>query len=57
MMSSFYIVILVLGSITLTKQIGQLKASIKEDNKGKLKADIFFIALTIFVIAGLIILK
>jgi hypothetical protein len=56
-MSSFYIVLIIIGSRTLIAQGRRLRHSIKTGNKSKMKADIFFICLSLLVIAGLVILK
>ncbi len=41
-MSSFYIILFLIGSVTLSKKIAELRRSIKTGNKEKMKADIFF---------------
>jgi len=52
-MPTHYIVILIIGSITLTKKIAELVQSVKAGNKDKMKADIFFLLITLGVIAVL----
>jgi hypothetical protein len=56
-MSAYYIIILILGSRTLFAQGRRLRHSIKTGNKSKMKADLFFIGLSLLVIAGLVALK
>jgi hypothetical protein len=56
-MSSFYIVLLIIGSGTLVAQGKRLRHSMQTGNKTKIKADLFFIGLTLLVIAGLVTLK
>lgn len=56
-MSVYYIIILIIGSGTLLAQGKRLQHSIKTGNKSKLKADAFFMGLSLLVITGLIALK
>jgi hypothetical protein len=56
-MSAYYIIILIIGSGTLVAQWRRLRYSIQTENKSKMKADAFFIGLSLLVIAGLIALK
>ena len=56
MSSSYYIVILLIGSVTLAKKIKELSISVKTQNKEKIKVDIFFLLLTVALIALLIVL-
>jgi Ca2+/Na+ antiporter len=56
MSSSYYIVILLIGSVTLSKKIKELSISVKTQNKEKIKVDIFFLLLTVALIALLIVL-
>ena len=56
MFTSLHVVILLIGSITLSKKIRELATSVKTSNKEKIKVDIFFLALTVLVIAILIFL-
>lgn len=56
-MSAFYIILLLIGSVTLSKKIAELRKSIKTGNKEKMKAAIFFLLLTIVIIAALIAIK
>jgi hypothetical protein len=56
-MSSFYIILLIIGSRTLVAQGRRLRHSIQTGNKSKMKADIFFIGLSLLVITGLVALK
>jgi hypothetical protein len=56
MFTSLHVVILLIGSITLSKKIRELATSVKTSNKEKIKVDIFFLILTVLVIALLIFL-
>ncbi len=56
-MSTFYLMLLIIGSLTLSKKIGELVVSIKKRNKEKIKVDVFFLMLTVFVIAILIVFE
>jgi hypothetical protein len=56
MFTSLHVVILLIGSITLSKKIRELATSVKTSNKEKIKVDIFFLVLTVLVIALLIFL-
>lgn len=56
-MSSFYIVILLVGSFTLSKKINELIKSVRAGDKGKIKVDILFLFLTVLLIALLIVFK
>ncbi len=56
-MSSFYIILLLVGTLTLSKKIAELRKSIKTGNKEKMKAAIFFLLLTIAIITALIAIK
>ena len=56
-MPTFYIILLLIGSLTLTKKINELVSSIKRRNKEKIKVDILFLLLTLFVIGILLYLK
>lgn len=56
-MSTYYIVILLIGLITLSKRMSELMMSVKAGDKGKIKADIFFLFLTVLLIALLIVFK
>ena len=56
-MSSFNIIILIIGSITLTKKFRELVTSINQKNKEKITVDIFFILLVVLLIAILLALK
>ncbi len=51
----FYIIILIIGSITLSKKIKELSTSVKTKNKSKIKVDIFFLSLTVALIVLLIV--
>jgi hypothetical protein len=54
-MSSFYIIILIIGSLTLSRKIRELAVSVKKGNKEKIKVDLFFLLLTVSVIVLLIV--
>jgi hypothetical protein len=54
-MSSFYLILLIIGSLTLSKKIGELTVSVKQGNKEKIKVDVFIPLLTIAVIIILIV--
>lgn len=51
---TFYLVILLIGSLTLSKKINELVVSYKTNNTKKVKADIFFLTLTMLLIVSLI---
>ena len=53
-MNKFYIIILLIGSFTLTKKINELVISIKKKDKEKVKVDVLFLLLTLFVIGILL---
>lgn len=53
-MSTFYLILLIIGSMTLSRKIGELTISVKQGNKEKIKVDLFFLLLTIAVIIILI---
>lgn len=53
-MSPFYLILLIIGSMTLSRKIGELTISVKQGNKEKIKVDLFFLLLTIAVIIILI---
>lgn len=54
LMPAFYIILLIIGSMTLTRRLGKLSQAIKEKNKGKVKAEIFLLLLTVSLIISLI---
>ncbi len=56
-MSTVYIILLLIGSLTLTKNVRVVVASIKKGNKEKIKVDIFFLLLSISVIIILIVFE
>lgn len=55
-MNTMYLVILIIGSITLSKKIRELTRSIKNQNKEKIKADVFFLGLSLIVMVLLLLL-
>jgi uncharacterized BrkB/YihY/UPF0761 family membrane protein len=55
-MSSFYIIIII-GSITLTKKFRELFTSIKQKRKEKITIDIFSIFLVVLLIVTLFSMK
>jgi hypothetical protein len=57
MSTTYYVVILLIGSMTLSKKIRELATSIKTQNKEKIKVDIFFLFLTVALIALLVLLE
>jgi hypothetical protein len=57
LMSTFHMILLLIGSFTLTKKISELVNSIKKKNKEKIKVDILFLFLTLFLIGMLLYLK
>lgn len=56
-MSTFYLILLIIGSLTLSKKIRELVISVKNGNKEKVKVDVFFLLLTIVFIALLIVFE
>lgn len=53
-MSTFYLILLIIGSLTQSRKIGELTVSVKQGNKEKIKVDLFFLLLTMSVIMILI---
>lgn len=53
-MSTFYLILLIIGSMTLSRKTGELTASVKQGNKEKIKVALFFLLLTMAVIIILI---
>ncbi|MBI2275346.1 MAG: hypothetical protein HYU70_16245 [Bacteroidetes bacterium] len=53
-MSTFYLILLIVGSMTLSRKIGELTISVKQGNKEKIKVDLFFLLLAMAVIIILI---
>lgn len=57
MSTTYYVVILLIGSMTLSKKIRELALSIKTQNSEKIKVDILFLFLTLALIALLVLLE
>lgn len=53
-MSPFLLMLLPLWVVTVNKRIQQIKGSIAEGNRSKLKADVFFLFLILLVSAALV---
>ena len=53
---TLYVIILIIGSMTLSRKVRELATSIKAKNKDKIKVDVFFLFLTILIIAFLILI-
>jgi hypothetical protein len=53
-MNTFHIIILLIGSFTLTKRISELVISIKKKDKEKVKVEVLFLLLSLFVIGILL---
>jgi hypothetical protein len=56
-MNTFYMIMLIVGSFTLTKRISELVISIKKKDKEKVKVEVLFLLLFLFVICMLIYIK
>ena len=56
-MNTFYMIMLIVGSYTLTKRISELVISIKKKDKEKVKVEVLFLLLSLFVICMLIYIK
>ncbi len=56
-MNSFYLVLIIISSITLKKRIKALNLSIKSGNKEMIKMEWLFLGLTVTLILGLIFIK
>ena len=53
-MNTFHIIILLIGSFTLTKRISELVISIKKKDTEKVKVEVLFLLLSLFVIGILL---
>lgn len=53
---AIYLVILLIGPMTLSKKISELAGSFKIGNKDKIKVDVFFLFLTVALIVLLVLL-
>ena len=56
-MNSFYIMLIIISSITLNNRIKALNLSIKSGNKEKIKMEWLFLGLTLTLILVLILIK
>ncbi len=56
-MSVYYLIIIIIGSGTLYSKGRQLQKSIKSKNRNQITIDVFFLVLTLAIIALLIYLK
>ena len=53
---AFYIVLLLVGSVTVSKKVNELTMSVKRGDTEKIRIDVFFLLLT-FIITILIAIK
>ena len=56
-MRTFYVVLLIVGSRTLYSKVSQLVESIQSGNREKISVDVFFLLITLALIAGLIVFE
>jgi hypothetical protein len=56
-MSTFYIMLLLIGSVAVSKNIRELVISVKKRNKERIKVSIFFLLLILTVITLLIVFE